>query len=185
MGDCPRPAQVASGHRPRSRHSQPVLSAIRSITAARSGWRWRKLSAAKRALMRSSFTRSPACRMPHGSSSAFHLPDQRDPVVALPPVGSGMSLRCRPQPCRRSGGQGQRLSGTAAPGFGGRPMPSSRFPLASCPPFPRERAGWLAGAPDRRFRHEYRQFQHRRVQGCGQRSVVEIGNLFKINRLDQ
>ena len=93
---------------------------------------------------------SSACRMPRGSSYAFHLTYQRNSVVALP-IGSGMSLRCRPQPCRRSGGQGQRLSGTAAPTLGGCPMPLSRFPLANCSPFLCDRDGGPAGALDRSF----------------------------------
>lgn len=89
---------------------------------------------------KSGLCESSACRMPRGFSYAFHLPDQRNSVVALP-IGSGMSLRCRPQPCRRSGGQGQRLSGTAAPTLGGRPMPLNRSPLANCQPFFCEREG--------------------------------------------
>lgn len=93
---------------------------------------------------------SSACRMPCGSSYAFHFPDQRGSVVALP-IGSGMWLRCRPQPCRRTGGQGQRLSGTAAPTLGGCPMPLSRFPLANCPLFLGEGDGGSAGALDHSF----------------------------------
>lgn len=151
---------------------------------------------------------SSACRIPRGSSYAFHLPDQRNSVVALP-IGSGMSLRCRPQPCRRSGGQGQRLSGTAAPTLGGRPMPLSRFPLANCPPFLCGTEGGSAGALDRRFpalaQSWWRRALLRLFVSCfGPAFVMNIANsntsvynnvcngvalgmenIFKINGLDQ
>ena len=146
--------------------------------------------------------------MPRGSSYAFHLTYQRNSVVALP-IGSGMSLRCRPQPCRRSGGQGQRLSGTAAPTLGGCPMPLSRFSLANCPLFLCEGDGESAVALDRSFPAPapswWRRALLRLFVSCfGPAFVMNIANsntsvynnvcngvalgmenLFKINGLDQ